>query len=161
MEKLKELIREVRNHSHLQRETPDYQIYRDYKDSWFEMRRHYWDLARSSMPSYKEAEKIPHMNTLFSTKSGLLVWQMTHDINSTLLYYFYYKNLDTGEPEPAFDFKEFWEGSLSKVLDIIERWASGKDLENPDTISFRYWHNRELKERSISVYNVSGTPWWR
>lgn len=161
MNKLKELIGKVRNHSYLKNKTPDLQNYRDFKETWFEMREKYWDLVRGSMPSYEDAKDIPHKNTLFSCKSGLLVWMMTHDINSTLLYYFFYKNLDTGEPEIAFNFQEFWEGSLSKVLDIIERWIDEKDNENPDTISFKYWHNRELKERNISVYNISGTPWWR
>ena len=161
MEKLKDLISKVRNHKYLQNPTLDYQDYKDFKDSWFSVDGHFWSLIRNTRAHYEESENITHIDILYSCKTGLLVYMMTHDLNSTLLYYLYYKDKDTGKFKKAFDFLEFWEGTLSKYLDLIENWISGKDTENPDTITFKYWWRRELRERKISVYHISGTPWWR
>lgn len=161
MEKLKDLIWKVRNHKYLENQTSNYQEYRDFKDSWFAVSEYFWNLVRKTNASYEESKNIPHKDVLFSCKTGLLIHSMTHDLNSTLLYYLFYKDKDTGEFKKAFDFHEFWERTLSVYLDLIENWISGRDLENPNTITFKYWCNREFREGRISVYNISGTPWWR
>ena len=161
MKELRNLISKVRNHEFLKNPTLEYQEYKDFKDSWFEVDRYFWGLIRKTQAPYEEYKKFPHKDVLFSCKAGLLTYMMTHDINSTLLYYLFYKNKETGEFKKAFDFLEFWEGTLSKYLDFVENWISGRDTENPNTVSFKVWWNRELRESKISVYNISGTPWWR
>lgn len=146
---LKERIEKVKSASYHDDPTPE--NWKEFKRLWNDMTGYFLKETNERDPkiSIEDREKIPTIDFLGTSKAEELYSLMNHDVNASFWYH------------ERFDFNEFWEGTLVKIIELFERWDEGKDNENPDTLEHLVWRGDQLKKKSYSIYNVTGTTIWR
>lgn len=162
LNEFKEAIDAVRTHPYGTNPT-NYEDFKNFKDAYHKMTDIFWSLRYAFDKPFKYDDTLayPHIEFMYTSKAAAIYGLANHDLNSTFFYGFRYKDKESKEIIPNFDFKVFFEKSVLPLCDIFENWLNGADDKNPETWSFIEYYRGELRPRAISIYNVKGTSFWK
>lgn len=157
-----EKINKIKTHEFLN-DVTNYEKYREFNDDFNDMTSYFLSIApafHDNKLSYEESLKYPHCTYLCMGKAYALYSYANHDIHQNLFHAFRFKDRESDEKVPCFDFMQYYNETILPFIEMFEHWINDEDDLIPDVMGVNKLDKlREgiSKFAPVEVFNFPGT----